>query len=285
MNLGVTGIIINGFDQILLIQRDDTKTWAPPAGAMEANELPTDTVIREVKEETGLKVMPVRLVGLTFSNFGRQSRLQFTYRCMEAGGEITPSAESPQVGYFRTQHLPRPMLELSRGQIERSVSHTGSANWRTEPISLGLKLRILWLRFVVYPRFDRQRKARGEPPYVPAPGFNVSVAVGVRDDSNNLIWSNKDGQPSLPTAGLAEGTSPWDTAADLAKTQVGRPVEITRLVAAYFKKDTAEALILWEGQTSGSDGLAEIPTDADPQSRKFAEGLLANNDLVTTDWL
>ncbi|MFK7802818.1 MAG: NUDIX domain-containing protein, partial [Anaerolineae bacterium] len=113
MNLGVTGIVINGFDQILLIQRDDTKTWAPPAGGMERNELPTETVVREVKEETGIKVMPVRLVALKHRKIGRQASLQLIYRCLEAGGEITPSAESPQVGYFRTKQLPTKMLSIS----------------------------------------------------------------------------------------------------------------------------------------------------------------------------
>ena len=285
MNLGVTGIVINGFDQILLIQRDDTKTWAPPAGAMELNELPTDTVIREVREETGLKVMPVRLVAMNFRKLGDHSGLQLIYRCLEAGGEITPSPESPQVGYVQTKQLPRKMLSISRGQIEQSVGHTGRAVWKTEPISLWLKLRVLWLRFVVYPRLARERKARGEPPYVPAPGFSVSVAIGVRDEQNNLIWAKKDGTSQLSVYASPESKAPWDVAAEVAQNEVGRSVEITRIAAIYFKKESADAIILWEGKTAGNEGVAEIPADADDQSRRFAEELLANNELVTTDWL
>ena len=285
MNLGVTGIVINGFNQILLIQRDDTKTWAPPAGGMEGGELPTDTVIREVGEETGLKVMPVRLVAFAYAYLDGGARIQLVYRCMEAGGEITPSPESPQVGYFPTKKLPEPMLGLSRGQIERAVEHTGGAVWYTESVSLWLKLRIVWLKWVVYPRLARERKARGEPEYVPAPGFKVSVAIAVRDEVNHLMWVQQDGQSYLPTVEPPKSRSPWDAAADLAQAQFGRPVKITRLVAIYFKKEATEALVLWEAQAKEGKGLAEIPADADPQSRRFAEEVLENNDLVNTDWL
>lgn len=285
MNLGVTGIVINGFDQILLIQRDDTKTWAPPAGAMELDELPTEAVIREVREETGLKIMPVRLVAIHYRKLGRQAGLQFVYRCLEAGGEITPSPESPQVGYVQTKQLPRKMLSLSRDQVEQAVGHTGQAIWKTVPISIWLKLRIIWLRLVVYPRLARERKARGDAPYVPAPGFTVSVAVGVRDEQNNLMWANQSGKPEFPVHVSPENKAPWEFAADIAEAQFGRPVEISRIAAIYIKKGAAEAVILWEGKTTGSDGVAEIPADADDQSRRFAEELLANNDLVTTDWL
>ena len=157
--------------------------------------------------------------------------------------------------------------------------------WKTEPISLWLKLRVLWLRFVVYPRLARERKARGEPPYVPAPGFSVSVAIGVRDEQNNLIWAKKDGTPQLSVHASPESKAPWDVAAEVAQAEIGRSVEVIRIAAIYFKKESADAIILWEGKTAGNEGVAEIPADADDQSRRFAEELLANNELVTTDWL
>ncbi|MFT5197040.1 MAG: ADP-ribose pyrophosphatase YjhB (NUDIX family) [Candidatus Promineifilaceae bacterium] len=285
MNLGVSGIVINGFDQILLIQRDDTKTWALPAGSIEIGELPTEATEREVKEETGLKVMPVRLVALNFRQLGGRSFLQFIYRCLEAGGEITPSPETPQVGYFRTQHLPTQMLSISKEQIDQGSGHTGHAVWSEEPISLGLKLRWVWLKLFVYPRLARERKARGEPEHVSPPKFNISVAVAICDEANNLIWLKKDGKSQLPTSAAPDNKAPWHSAAEMAQAQTGRPVEISRLVAVYFAKDKTEMLILWEGKTEGSDGLTEIPADANPQSRRFAERALENNHLVLSDWL
>ena len=53
MFVGTNGIVVDQFGQILLIKRDDTRTWAIPGGALEAGELPSDGVAREVKEETG----------------------------------------------------------------------------------------------------------------------------------------------------------------------------------------------------------------------------------------
>ncbi len=290
MNLGVTGILINGFNQILLIKRNDTHTWAAPAGAMELGELPPDAVIREVKEETGLKVMPVRLVSMNYTRFPRgNSYLQFTYRCLEAGGEIATSEESLEVGFVKTSELPRNMLSLNTDQIQQAVGHTGPVILNDRGIPWNLMPRWLWLKFVVYPRFDRQRRAKGEPVYVPSPGFSVSAAVAVRDSHNNLIWINESGstgKSQLPTGPCPEGRAPWLTAADIATGALGQAVTIKRPVAIYISKEGAEALILWEGETTGSQkGSADIPADADDQSARFAKMALQNNSLVQSEWL
>ena len=64
MKLITSGIVTNQYGHVLLIQRDDSLTWAPPGGILEHGELPTEGVVREVREETGLMVTPVRLVAL-----------------------------------------------------------------------------------------------------------------------------------------------------------------------------------------------------------------------------
>lgn len=286
MRLGTTGIVINGFDQVLLIQRNDSKTWAPPAGAMEIGELPTDTVKREVFEETTVKVMPVRLVALQFRHFfGGRTFLQFVYRCMEAGGEPQATEEALRAGFFRTQHLPEPMLDISREQVERSTGHTGRAVWYESGLPWSLLPKWLWIKLVVHPRFDRERKRKGEPPYQPPPTFTVSNAIGVRDDSGNLIWQQNGQFQTLPTRVGDSSQAPWVSAAELGQEAFGRPVEITNLVGIFINNDKAETLLLWDAQTSGNDGSADIPVDADEQSRRFAEMVLANLDLVQTEWL
>lgn len=288
MNLGVTGILINGFNQILLIKRNDTLTWAAPAGAMELGELPPDAVIREVKEETGLKVMPVRLVSMNYTRIPRgNSYLQFTYRCLEAGGEIATSEESLKVGFVKTTELPKKMLSLNTDQIEQAIGHTGPIILNDRGVPWNLMPRWLWLKFVVYPRFDRQRRAKGEPVYVPSPGFNVSAAVAVRDKQNNLIWINESGKgSSLPIGPCPEGAAPWISAADIATSALGQRVTITRPIAIYISKESSEALILWEGETEKeAKGSADIPADADDQSARFAKMALQNNSLVQSEWL
>ena len=56
MFVGTNGIVVDNQNRVLLILRDDTRTWAIPGGALDPGELPTNGVTREVKEETGLDV-------------------------------------------------------------------------------------------------------------------------------------------------------------------------------------------------------------------------------------
>lgn len=63
----VTVAITNDVGQILLIHKVDNDLWALPGGGHDAGESITDTAVREVKEETGLDVEIVRLVG-TYTN-------------------------------------------------------------------------------------------------------------------------------------------------------------------------------------------------------------------------
>ena len=51
-----TGIVFNKSKQILMIFHKKLNVWLPPGGHIEENELPTKAVIREIFEETGIKV-------------------------------------------------------------------------------------------------------------------------------------------------------------------------------------------------------------------------------------
>jgi len=58
-NLGkltATGIVFNGKGQILLIKHKILGVWLPPGGGLEQNEFAHIACIREVFEETGIKV-------------------------------------------------------------------------------------------------------------------------------------------------------------------------------------------------------------------------------------
>jgi 8-oxo-dGTP pyrophosphatase MutT (NUDIX family) len=54
-SLGAFAIIFDEQNRVLLSHRRDMDLWNLPGGGVESGELPTEAVIREVKEETGLE--------------------------------------------------------------------------------------------------------------------------------------------------------------------------------------------------------------------------------------
>jgi ADP-ribose pyrophosphatase YjhB (NUDIX family) len=59
-----SAIVRNDEGAILLHRRTDNDLWALPGGGMEFGESIADTVVREVYEETGLRVTPKYVVAI-----------------------------------------------------------------------------------------------------------------------------------------------------------------------------------------------------------------------------
>jgi 8-oxo-dGTP pyrophosphatase MutT (NUDIX family) len=65
LRLGCSAAIFDESRQrVLLMQRDDNGLWCLPSGGMDPGESVTETIVREVEEETGLVVEVVGLVGV-----------------------------------------------------------------------------------------------------------------------------------------------------------------------------------------------------------------------------
>ncbi len=54
--IGAIAIIFDAQGRVLLCHRRDLDVWNLPGGWVESRELPTEAVVREVREETGLEV-------------------------------------------------------------------------------------------------------------------------------------------------------------------------------------------------------------------------------------
>lgn len=54
----IAGIVTSRLGVLAVQRRDGTPPWSFPAGESEPGESPADTIIREVKEETGLLIKP-----------------------------------------------------------------------------------------------------------------------------------------------------------------------------------------------------------------------------------
>ena len=109
----VVAIVQDDQDRILMIHKTDNNLWALPGGGHEIGESIADTVVREVKEETGYDVEVVGISG-TYTNPRHvmayddgEVRQQFSiaFRARLLGGEATPSSESREVRWIAPDDL------------------------------------------------------------------------------------------------------------------------------------------------------------------------------------
>ena len=97
-SVSVTGIVVRDDKRILAIKRSDDGRWVPPGGVLEIDETPQDGVAREVYEETGLKVQPLRLSGV-YKNM-RLGVVSLAFVCDVVGGQEHTSSEAARVAWL-----------------------------------------------------------------------------------------------------------------------------------------------------------------------------------------
>src|SRR5438067_8216763 len=64
-HIGVFALILDKERRVLLCHRRDRDLWNLPGGKLESNEAPWEGVMREVKEEVGLTVIPERIIDIS----------------------------------------------------------------------------------------------------------------------------------------------------------------------------------------------------------------------------
>jgi ADP-ribose pyrophosphatase YjhB (NUDIX family) len=113
--IGAFAIIFDDQNRVLLCHRHDLDVWNLPGGGVENGELPTEAVIREVKEETTLEVEFERLIGV-YGKIDKKDDLVFSFTCRIIGGQPSPTDEASECQYFDVEHLPS---NTSPKQVER----------------------------------------------------------------------------------------------------------------------------------------------------------------------
>jgi mutator protein MutT len=127
-----SAIITDEQGRILLQRRRDNNLWGLPGGTMEIGETISDCVVREVREETGLDVRPVQLIGIysnpehviAFSNGEVRQEFSVCFLCRSVGGEVSVSDESYEVTFFAPDQLERlPIHPSIRQRIAHYLAH------------------------------------------------------------------------------------------------------------------------------------------------------------------
>lgn len=103
--LTVDGVVIHQQEGLVLVRRAHPPFqgfWALPGGFVEEGERCEEAVVREVLEETGLKVEVVSLLGV-YSNPGRDPRghtVSVVYLCTITGGHLTAASDAAEAAFF-----------------------------------------------------------------------------------------------------------------------------------------------------------------------------------------
>jgi 8-oxo-dGTP pyrophosphatase MutT (NUDIX family) len=99
--------------KVLLTKREDNAQWCLPSGGMEPGESASEACIREVLEETGLKIEVVRLIGIYTTpseliEYQDGTRVQLVALHFEGKvleGELSLSDETTDYNYFSFEQI------------------------------------------------------------------------------------------------------------------------------------------------------------------------------------
>lgn len=110
------GCVIKNNKVLLLHRTTSFDVWEFPGGGIEFGEHPEDAAVREVKEETGLKVRSEGLIKID-SHVTPQNKhhILFHYKCKPLGGKIKiGDVDHSEYGWFSFKELKDlPNLALS----------------------------------------------------------------------------------------------------------------------------------------------------------------------------
>lgn len=100
--------------RLLLVHRVDNNLWALPGGPHDVGESIAETVVRRVREKTGLDVEVIGLVGIYtdprhvigFSDGEVRQQFTLSFRCRLLGGQLQQSdRESHELRWVRRDEL------------------------------------------------------------------------------------------------------------------------------------------------------------------------------------
>ncbi|MCH7652508.1 MAG: NUDIX domain-containing protein [Chloroflexi bacterium] len=131
MAVGTNGIVFNEQGQVLLQRRADVGFWELPGGKVDPGETVEQGAVREVFEETNLRVEIVRFVGVysdpaycifRYPDGSLVHYVTLLFECRRLSGELRISDESTDIGYFPTDDLPRDTLVSQLALIQDTLA-------------------------------------------------------------------------------------------------------------------------------------------------------------------
>lgn len=135
------GIVRNEAGEILFQNKGNGEKWSLPAGAIELGEAPAEAVVREVWEETGLFVKPIKILGVfggkdfryEYPNGHKVEYVVFVFDCQVQDGELNPiDNETAELRYFSADKMPELALPYPKSIFIETVNEKTEFQWKDE---------------------------------------------------------------------------------------------------------------------------------------------------------
>ena len=127
--VAVGAAVMNDEGKLLLIQRADSGVWLYPTGWSDVGYSAPEVVVKEVREETGIDVEVVRLIGVLDGlrlGVSRVPLYSLVFLCRAVGGVLKPhELECLDAGWFGRDELPVETLGSERWAPEIFASIDG----------------------------------------------------------------------------------------------------------------------------------------------------------------
>lgn len=120
----IRAVVFNERHEILLVKERADGCWSLPGGWADVGYSPKEMAVKEVKEETGLEVVPLKLLAVQDKKcHNHPPALHYAYKifilCEIIGGQLCPAFDIPDNGFFPQNNLPPLSLErVLKSQID-----------------------------------------------------------------------------------------------------------------------------------------------------------------------
>jgi 8-oxo-dGTP pyrophosphatase MutT (NUDIX family) len=121
--LGAAALVLNDEGHVLLVKHSyGPLNWELPGGAAEHGESIVDTAVREVREETGFRVIAQETTGVYYDPASDMLHFVFLCRLIGERTEFESDGEISECAYWPSAALPRPISDFTVQRINDALS-------------------------------------------------------------------------------------------------------------------------------------------------------------------